>query len=171
MKIFNKVIWSNKEPENKNDIWFDGSTWKIYTGETWKSNIFVTDFTVADLHYVYQDISNPKQCNLVKLKQALENKEIVLVPYGTEEVKGYALLHGYSEDLLYFIVMDERGNVFSVETPVNAMEIYKEDITFVSPIQNKSDIVNMAKEIKELSDKVEELKTIINQIHPNNIIL
>lgn len=37
MKIFNKFIWSKKEPSNKNDIWFDGSTWKVYTEEAWQS--------------------------------------------------------------------------------------------------------------------------------------
>lgn len=37
MKIFNKFIWSKKEPSNKKDIWFDGSTWRIYTEEAWQS--------------------------------------------------------------------------------------------------------------------------------------
>lgn len=37
MKIFNKFIWSKKEPSNKNDIWFDGSTWRMYTEEAWQS--------------------------------------------------------------------------------------------------------------------------------------
>lgn len=37
MKIFNKFIWSKKEPSNKNDVWFDGSTWRMYTEEAWQS--------------------------------------------------------------------------------------------------------------------------------------
>lgn len=37
MKIFNKFIWSKKKPSNKNDIWFDGSTWRMYTEEAWQS--------------------------------------------------------------------------------------------------------------------------------------
>lgn len=37
MKILNKFIWSKKEPSNKNDIWFDGSTWRMYTEEAWQS--------------------------------------------------------------------------------------------------------------------------------------
>lgn len=36
MKIFNKTIWSKKEPKNKRDIWFDGSNLRIYTGESWE---------------------------------------------------------------------------------------------------------------------------------------
>lgn len=36
MKIFNKIVWSKKEPVNKNDIWFDGSNFKIYTEGSWE---------------------------------------------------------------------------------------------------------------------------------------
>lgn len=35
MKIFNKVVWSSKEPLNKNDIWFDGSHFRIYSEGDW----------------------------------------------------------------------------------------------------------------------------------------
>lgn len=35
MKIFNKFIWSKKEPSNKNDIWFDGSTVRLYKEGEW----------------------------------------------------------------------------------------------------------------------------------------
>ena len=30
MRIFNKIIDSNKEPLNYNDIWFDGTSFRIY---------------------------------------------------------------------------------------------------------------------------------------------
>lgn len=46
MKIFNKFIWSKKEPSNKNDVWFDGSTWKMYTEEAWQS--FTLSVDAAD---------------------------------------------------------------------------------------------------------------------------
>lgn len=36
MKIFNKIIWSKKEPVNKNDIWFDGSTFRAYIEGSWE---------------------------------------------------------------------------------------------------------------------------------------
>lgn len=35
MKIFNKVVWGKVAPENKNDIWFDGSTFKHYKNDDW----------------------------------------------------------------------------------------------------------------------------------------
>lgn len=37
MKIFNKFIWSKREPSNKNDVWFDGSSFKIYNGGDWET--------------------------------------------------------------------------------------------------------------------------------------
>lgn len=36
MIIFNKFVWSKKEPENKRDIWFDGSNLRIYTEGSWE---------------------------------------------------------------------------------------------------------------------------------------
>lgn len=36
MKIFNKIVWSKKEPINKNDIWFDGSAFRVYTEGSWE---------------------------------------------------------------------------------------------------------------------------------------
>ena len=35
MKIYNKFVESKKEPLNKNDIWFDGSVFKIYKEGEW----------------------------------------------------------------------------------------------------------------------------------------
>lgn len=35
MKIFNKVVWGKVAPENKNDIWFDGSTFRHYKNDDW----------------------------------------------------------------------------------------------------------------------------------------
>lgn len=46
MKILNKFIWSKKEPSNKNDVWFDGSTWRMYTEEAWQS--FTLPIDAAD---------------------------------------------------------------------------------------------------------------------------
>lgn len=244
MKILNKFIWSKKEPSNKNDIWFDGSTWKMYTEEAWQSftlpvdaadkvakvienvsevyqeklnagygiiidgntisldkylidielnkkqdelksgeniktingqsilgdgdieikggnSTYVTDFTVADLIEAIN--GTPKQCNLARLKQALENKEIILVPYGPEEYKGYSLLQGYSEDLLYFVVTDENGNIYSIETDTNASDITGDNITYVSPRKNEIDIIDLQKKDTQTETKLTELSAEIEE--------
>lgn len=41
MKVYNKFVYSIKEPSNKSDIWFDGSYWRMYTGGQW------TPFTIS----------------------------------------------------------------------------------------------------------------------------
>lgn len=37
MKILNKFIWSKTEPKNKNDVWFDGSVFRIFKEEEWQA--------------------------------------------------------------------------------------------------------------------------------------
>lgn len=37
MKIFNKIIYSKKEPLNQNDIWFDGSSLKVFKDGNWET--------------------------------------------------------------------------------------------------------------------------------------
>lgn len=37
MKIYNKFVESKKEPYNKSDIWFDGSSWKMYKEGMWRA--------------------------------------------------------------------------------------------------------------------------------------
>lgn len=63
MKILNKFIWSKKEPSNKNDIWFDGSTWRMYTEEAWQS--FTLPIDAADK--VAKVIENASQVYQEKL--------------------------------------------------------------------------------------------------------
>ena len=37
MRIFNKFVWSKKAPKNENDIWFDGSVWKMFSQGEWEA--------------------------------------------------------------------------------------------------------------------------------------
>lgn len=39
MRSFNKIIDSNKEPINHNDIWFDGTSFRVYQNGEWKAVI------------------------------------------------------------------------------------------------------------------------------------
>ena len=70
MKIFNKFIWSKTEPHNKNDIWFDGAVFRLYSHgdekeDAWKP--FTIDPETAEklknmadnLSSVYQEILIP----------------------------------------------------------------------------------------------------------------
>lgn len=49
MRIFNKLVFSKKEPSNKNDIWFDGKDWKVFIEGEWKdTSKFKEDATTPD---------------------------------------------------------------------------------------------------------------------------
>lgn len=49
MRIFNKLVFSKKEPYNKNDIWFDGKEWKVFIEGEWKdTSKFKEDATTPD---------------------------------------------------------------------------------------------------------------------------
>lgn len=56
MKVFNKIVWSKKEPTNKSDIWFDGSSFRIYSEEDWiavtssKSDSYATSDMNSDFN-------------------------------------------------------------------------------------------------------------------------
>lgn len=54
MRIFNKFIWSKKEPKNKSDIWFDGKRFNMFSQEEWKP--FTA--TVEDVNRVTQVVDN-----------------------------------------------------------------------------------------------------------------
>ena len=111
------------------------------------SSTFVTDFTVNDLYELVYRGAHPVQANIVALQRALENKERIVVPYGTEEFMGYSLLQGYYEDLVYFTVADENGSTYVVEVGQYAGEIDRDNITHVSPKENKINIADLQNNI------------------------
>ena len=63
MKIFNKIVWSTKEPQNKNDIWFDGSTFQIYRNGTWESITLDIDSAEKVAEVIKGSLSVPSDMN------------------------------------------------------------------------------------------------------------
>ena len=57
MKIYNKFVESKKEPSNKNDIWFDGSSWKMYKEGMWRSFTLPLDAAVEINKILQEDKS------------------------------------------------------------------------------------------------------------------
>lgn len=64
MKIFNKIVWSSKEPNNHSDIWFDGSTFQIYNNGTWES-ITLEIEAAEKVAEILKDVSNLYQEKLI----------------------------------------------------------------------------------------------------------
>lgn len=57
MKIYNKFVESKKEPSNKNDIWFDGSSWNMYKEGMWRSFTLPLDAAVEINKILQEDKS------------------------------------------------------------------------------------------------------------------
>lgn len=63
IKIFNRVLWGIKPPENNSDIWFDGEVFKIYRKGEWEAITIEID-AVAKLADIIKDIDSVYQTKL-----------------------------------------------------------------------------------------------------------
>lgn len=128
------------------------------------SSNFVTDFTVNDLYALVYQGAAPKPIHIEDLQRALENNERILVPYGSDEFKGYSLLQGYYEDLVYFTVTDEMGGIYVVEVGTNAVVIDRDNITHISQREIKSDISELQQKDAQTDAKLAELSAEIADV-------
>lgn len=104
MKIYNKFVESKTEPTNKNDIWFDGSVFKIYKEGEWQAVTVDKDIIANIINQInsiniFQLVPElPEQGDthtiyLVLNKEGIEgNKllEYVYTDYGWEEVGSFS---------------------------------------------------------------------------------
>lgn len=65
MKIFNKILWGIKPPENKSDIWFDGDVFKIYRKGDWEAVTIEID-AASKLTDVIKNINDVYQTKLTE---------------------------------------------------------------------------------------------------------
>lgn len=65
MKIFNKILWGIKPPENKSDIWFDGDVFKIYRKGDWEAITIEID-VASKLADVIKNINDVYQTKLTE---------------------------------------------------------------------------------------------------------
>ena len=92
------------------------------------SSTYVTDFSTSDLQNVVNGNAQSVSYNNEALKNAMANKQTIVVPY-YDDINGYGgILVGYYEDFLYFSVYDEKGDIYIVETSINGDVILAEEI-------------------------------------------
>lgn len=77
MKIFNKLVLSKKEPQNKNDIWFDGEYINLYKEGSWKA--FTIPLDAA--HEIKRIIEEDKSILQRELKKYLKIEDF---PFGVK---------------------------------------------------------------------------------------
>lgn len=63
IKIFNRILWGIKPPENNSDIWFDGEVFKIYRKGEWEAITIEID-AAAKLADIIKDVDNVYQTKL-----------------------------------------------------------------------------------------------------------
>lgn len=144
MKIFNKFIWSKKEPSNKNDIWFDGSTWRMYTEEAWQS--FTLPVDAADK--VAKVIENASEVYQEKLNAGegiiIENNVISAILQDLSEyakIDDIATINGQS--------LTEGGNIV---IPTGGESYDDAEI--------KQQITELSAEVGKKQDTIADLETI-----------
>ena len=114
MRIFNKLVFSKKEPSNKNDIWFDGKDWKVFIDGEWKdTSKFKEDATTPDWNAQKGEAGY------------IENK-----PFSTKiNTTVYEFTNGkgvQDNDNMNIHVVDEDGNPFDIicfRTPYDFIKI------------------------------------------------
>lgn len=65
IKIFNRILWGIKPPENKSDIWFDGDVFKIYRKGDWEAITIEID-AASKLADVIKNINDVYQAKLTE---------------------------------------------------------------------------------------------------------
>ena len=63
IKIFNRILWGIKPPENNSDIWFDGEVFKIYRKGEWEAITIEID-AAAKLADIIKDVDSVYQTKL-----------------------------------------------------------------------------------------------------------
>ena len=97
------------------------------TGEG-SDNVFITDFTINDLQRLIADPDLSIQADIPRLRDALAEHKVVLVPYDSNEgFRGCGIATGYSEDLLYVNIIFDNGSIH-VETNIDAEEIHSREV-------------------------------------------
>lgn len=107
-----------KLDENKQDSLKSGETIKTINNESilGKGNIeiptiYITDFTVYELLELADNRIESINSNISLLEIALLQGRNILVPYDKDASTGYALLTGYVEDLVYFKIFLNSGEI------------------------------------------------------------
>lgn len=77
MKIYNKFVESKKEPYNKNDIWFDGSSWKMYKEGMWRAFTLPLDAAV-EINKILQEDKSILQSEITRLENRIAELENII---------------------------------------------------------------------------------------------
>lgn len=99
------------------------------------SQFYITDFTISDLRQLVNGDLTEVSANCSALSQALQNNQIIVIPYGLTEdgYFGYSLPDVYYEDLLYMTITDSgSGTVYAIEVDTYSNYIHSDNVSIVN---------------------------------------
>lgn len=100
MKIFNKFVESKKEPSNKNDIWFDGSTIKLYKEGKWYSITLSKEEIEQLLQHAENADWNAREWEAGYIENRTHSATFTRIEYNQENNKGKYEVAGFEDKLL-----------------------------------------------------------------------
>lgn len=88
MKIYNKFVESKTAPQNKSDIWFDGSKWNMFKEGKWKPFTLSAEQAIALYNYIEQfelfkivnelpEVGKNNTIYLIENKDSIEGNRLV----------------------------------------------------------------------------------------------
>lgn len=112
MKVFNKFVESKTEPSNKNDIWFDGSVFKIYREGNWQK----LTIPIEDIESVLDRLEG---VNIFKFVDELPNEGKTNTIYLVPNDKGVE-----SNNLIEYVYTDNGWEIIGSYTPFFELDGY-----------------------------------------------
>lgn len=140
IKIFNRILWGIKPPENKSDIWFDGDVFKIYRKGDWEAITIEIDAAskladvIKNINDVYQTkltegdgilledskISVRRMFQVVsELPKTGEYNTIYLLVENNKEIGSYIYVNNEWMSLVSTIEIDKNLNIYSTNPVEN----------------------------------------------------
>lgn len=140
IKIFNRILWGIKPPENKSDIWFDGDVFKIYRKGDWEAITIEIDAAskladvIKNINDVYQTkltegdgilledskISVRRMFQVVdRLPKIGEYNTIYLLVENNKEIGSYIYINNEWMSLVSTIEIDKNLNIYSTNPVEN----------------------------------------------------
>lgn len=146
------VITSHQDISGKQDKLVSGTNIKTINGASilgsgnitiegggGTNQFYITDFTISDLQQLVNGDITEVSANCSALSQALQNNQIIVIPYGLTEdgYFGYSLPDVYYEDLLYMTITDSgSGTVYAIEVDTYSNYIHSDNVSIVKNSNN-----------------------------------
>ena len=159
IKIFNKILWGIKPPENKSDIWFDGGVFKIYRKGEWEAITIDID-SAAKIADILKNIDGVYQSKLVPGEGILLEGSKISVKRMFQVVDELPPIGDYNT--IYFLSNATKSGSYTYinnawEEIASSIDVDDHlSLTSANPVQNRviTDFLNSIK--KSLSSKLEE---------------